>query len=88
MKKKITFFLFVICLHCIAQKEIILPEDSTKRTWDFFKNFSPPNPGSLNDVIEPDGCLKAAEVAYKESFNRFDKLWNDFNGGSKSQKKN
>lgn len=87
MRNIITYVLVTFSLYSIAQKEIILSEDSTKRTWDFFKYFVAPNPGSLTDVLEPEGCLKSAGAAYNESLNRFDKLWNDFNGGAKSLKK-
>lgn len=83
-------FSFLICFTCarvFAQKEVVLPEDSTKRTWDFFKHFSAPNPGNLNDVVEPEACLKAAESNYNTSLMRFEKLWSDFNSGAKSQKK-
>ncbi|MDX2173172.1 MAG: hypothetical protein SFY56_08635 [Bacteroidota bacterium] len=87
MKKLTLLVINLFTLSIIAQKEIVLPEDSTKRTWDFFKYFTPPNPGSLNDVVEPEGCLTGAEATYKESFNRFDKLWSDYNSGAKSKKK-
>lgn len=87
MKKVILLAINLFAFFAVAQKEIILPEDSTKRTWDFFKFFAAPSPGSLNEVVEPDGCLKGAEANYKASLIRFDKLWNDFNSGAKSQKK-
>lgn len=79
----LSFYFFTVS----AQKEVVLPSDSTKRTWDFFKYFTPPSPGILNEVVEPESCLKGAEVNYKESLNQFEKLWTDFNSGPKSRKK-
>lgn len=79
----LSFYTFAVT----AQKEVVLPSDSTKRTWDFFKYFTPPNPGSLSEVVEPESCLKGAETNYKESLNGFEKLWTDFNSGPKSRKK-
>lgn len=87
MKKIIVVALSFITLTINAQKDIVLPQDSTKRTWDFFKYFMPPSAGALNDVFEPSACLKTAEKFYNESNDKFEKLWNDFNAGEKSYKK-
>lgn len=87
MKDIIIVLFAIFSLSSFAQKEIVLSDDSTKRTWDFFKYFIPPSPGSLNDAVGPESCLKSAETTYLESFNRFDKLWKDFNNGARSQKK-
>ncbi|MBL7922321.1 MAG: hypothetical protein JNJ40_18545 [Bacteroidia bacterium] len=87
MRNLIIITFSLVTMVTIAQKEIILPQDSTKRTWDFFKYFTAPSAGNLNDVVEPSACLKTAQKKYDQSNTSFEKLWNDFHSGSKSYKK-
>lgn len=87
MKKIIVLLLSVVSLSSRAQKDIVLPQDSTKRTWDFFKYFDFPTAGDLNQAVEVESCFKLGSQNYAQALNSFEALWTDFNNGPKSQKK-
>jgi len=88
MKKIVIIAFIAINFQIVAQKEVVLPEDSTKRTWDFFKYFDiSPTAGDLNQAVEEEAAFKFGAQSYAQASGNYEKLWNDFNNGSKSQKK-
>ncbi len=87
MKKIALILLTIVSLSTFAQDKYELSGDSTKRTWDFFKYFTFPSAGDLNQAVEEEACLKLGSQNYAQALNKFEVLWIDFNSGPKSQKK-